>query len=576
MSPVDFASRQQVEGFAELISASGKHPFAPRAESPLGPDFRGPAQAYWTREWWLPPDGTEADVVWRTAPAPLAVDTTFTFIGDSANLPENLYPTNQARLYVNGEHVLTFDLGLRERRVWQEGDFALEFEPRQIYTTVDGRHRQFQTGGCCGFYRLAVPGRVLTAGQPVELRVVLEPPRSDAIHWFAVRRRTDVLDITPQTNAEQIAQLQAELIHLKRIVGNLARRSYAELLRERLPTEEVLIYHNGRAHVHPPDVFLLQNGDLLVAFREASEHLSNDGKIVMVRSRDGGKTWDERQVLREHPHTDERDVSITQLRDGTVLVNNWPNPFYDRAGRYWARAMADYAGKPGGLYFGRSTDNGYTWAWTEQPLDPTPFAFLAASERIVELESGRLILPVYFSRGDVLRHYGCGVYASDDKGETWRHLATVADVPGVRLSEPALTLTRSGRLIMMMRNERGPGEPYYQANSDDGGETWTEARPSPIPGYRNPASLVTLTDGTVLCVHGSREDPSGIYVVASYDEGETWDMANRRVVRDDFPNMDCCYPSTVQMHDGRVLTVYYFNMFHRFFIAGSFFRWERP
>lgn len=67
-----------------------------------------------------------------------------------------------------------------------------------------------------------------------------------------------------------------------------------------------------------------------------------------------------------------------------------------------------------------------------------------------------------------------------------------------------------------------------------------------------------------------------MYVVASYDNGETWDMANRKVIRDDFPNWDIGYPSSVLMPDGRVFAVYYFNMFDRYFIAGSTFRWERP
>ena len=55
-----------------------------------------------------------------------------------------------------------------------------------------------------------------------------------------------------------------------------------------------------------------------------------------------------------------------------------------------------------------------------------------------------------------------------------------------------------------------------------------------------------------------------------------WDMTHRRVIRDDFPNRDVGYPSTVLLPDGRVLALYYFSMFDRFFIAGSAFTWERP
>jgi hypothetical protein len=63
----------------------------------------------------------------------------------------------------------------------------------------------------------------------------------------------------------------------------------------------------------------------------------------------------------------------------------------------------------------------------------------------------------------------------------------------------------------------------------------------------------------------------GIYVVASDDDGETWDVANRRVIRDDSPSWDIGYPSLVLLPDGRVLAVYCFNLFERYFIAGRFF-----
>ena len=124
----------------------------------------------------------------------------------------------------------------------------------------------------------------------------------------------------------------------------------------------MIVYTNGLAHVHPPDVLLLQNGDLLAALREATEHLSNDGRIVMVRSTDGGKTWGERQVLVETPDADERECALCQLRDGTLLANEWPNTYYDRDGYYIARPTTHHA-RTVGTYVRRSTDNGYTWAW---------------------------------------------------------------------------------------------------------------------------------------------------------------------------------------------------------------------
>lgn len=149
----------------------------------------------------------------------------------------------------------------------------------------------------------------------------------------------------------------------------------------------------------------------------------------------------------------------------------------------------------------------------------------------------------------------------------------MADIPGVVTNEPAMIRTPTGRLVGILRSESGPE--YYGVISDDDGHTWSEPRLTGIPGRANPACLVCLPDGTVLCVYGSRHDVRGIYVVASYDNGGTWDIANRKIIRDDFPSWDIGYPSAVLLPDGRVMAVYYFSMFERYFIAASTFRWDR-
>jgi hypothetical protein len=195
------------------------------------------------------------------------------------------------------------------------------------------------------------------------------------------------------------------------------------------------------------------------------------------------------------------------------------------------------------------------------------------SERILELPSGELLMATYFTtRFAGPPHRGCALYQSNDQGLNWRYRATITDVPGVALGEPALARTTSSRLLALLRNDTAPL--YYQASSDDEGYTWSQAAPCGIPGIANPACLLPLPAGPVLCSYGSRRDVKGLYVVASYDDGATGDMPHRRVIRDDLPNWDLGYPSSVLLPDGRILVVYYFNMFERYFIAGSFFRWE--
>ena len=76
-----------------------------------------------------------------------------------------------------------------------------------------------------------------------------------------------------------------------------------------------------------------------------------------------------------------------------------------------------------------------------------------------------------------------------------------------------------------------------------------------------------------MCTYGyrggryHRPESAGIRATVSYDEGDTWEEA--RVLRDDFPNIDIGYTSSAELLDGRVLTVYWYNMFERYFLAGT-------
>ena len=389
-----------------------------------------------------------------------------------------------------------------------------------------------------------------------------------------MRQRTDALEVSPRTNAEQIGQLQDEVIRLKRVVGALSRRAYAELLVERIPTEDVIVYASGQAHVSVPDVLRLRNGDLLVSWREGAEHLfpgrQDRDRSLDRRGKDVGRPAGGGGSTRKRTSAMDRSRSCGMA---PFWLASGPNTDYDRQGRYINAKDPKYRGRPSGIYIGRSSDNGHSWTWSETGIDPAPFDEVLSTERIVELDSGRLLMPNYCDARSSDGRVMAFVHSSDDQGHTWRHLSTMGDVRGVELDEPTLIQTRSGRVVCMMRNNTGPE--YYQALSEDGGETWTPARPSSSPWSRHAlqpgAACERPRSFASTCLVS---DPSGIYVVASHDEGETWDMAHRRVIRDDFPNFDVGYPSTVLLPDDRVLTVYYFNMFHRFFIVGSFFRWD--
>jgi hypothetical protein len=99
-----------------------------------------------------------------------------------------------------------------------------------------------------------------------------------------------------------------------------------------------------------------------------------------------------------------------------------------------------------------------------------------------------------------------------------------------------------------------PRSVLWETYSDDGGQTWVDPYPTPLWGF--PPHLMLHSDGRVVVVYGRRKPPFGQRAAVSND-GVTWRKEDEIVLRDDAPNEDLGYPASVELKDGRVLTVYY-------------------
>ena len=82
-----------------------------------------------------------------------------------------------------------------------------------------------------------------------------------------------------------------------------------------------------------------------------------------------------------------------------------------------------------------------------------------------------------------------------------------------------------------------------------------DGRQTPMKGH--PPHLLRLRDGALLCTYGYRHEPYGIRATISYDGARTWQP--EFVLRDDGGSGDLGYPVSVELPDGRLLAVYYFN-----------------
>ena len=567
---------QKVEGFSSIV-------FAHNLDHLLKPlDYRGPSTGYATPAWWAPGQLKDNRLIWRTAVCPKSAPTVFSFVGSSSITPPEFSRGPQAALFVNGQKAVTFDLGMVRDRTWRNGSYELRYSARRVEWPYGASHREFEINGDSGLYELSVPASGVEAGKAIELKVELLPFPAWPKSWFMVKDRNDAGSGDAVALTEQVRQLQTDVTHLGELTDVLATQQYSKLIESR-DFENVTVYTNGYKHLHPADLISLRNGDLLLTAREASEHIAADGDVIMLRSHDGGHTWGEKQTIAARPDLDEREGCGIQLKDGTILVAVFYNAMYRPDGAYewnWETKLHFGTGKRYlGTYTITSRDDGHTWS-KPSFIDTKGMPFTdmeGPADAPVEMPDGSILMPVmaYNVRGDI-HNQAAVLLKSADTGNTWQYFSTMAEDPGGargHFQEPALLRTRKGRLIAAMRND-GPAKAIWITHSDDEGRTWKPAVQSPMIGH--PADLMQLSDGRILCTYGIRPgrhaDPGGIRATFSDDNGETWRIGQEVQIRKDFLNFDIGYPESMQMPDGKILTVYYFNLFGRFFLGGTFWK----
>ena len=92
-----------------------------------------------------------------------------------------------------------------------------------------------------------------------------------------------------------------------------------------------------------------------------------------------------------------------------------------------------------------------------------------------------------------------------------------------------------------------------QSESKDGGKTWSVPH-LPMSSPVAPAHIIEHSSGILVSAAGYRSDPYQIRLAFSKDGGKTWDCDH--VLYQGF-NWDIGYPSTVELKDGSMLTVFY-------------------
>jgi sialidase-1 len=568
-------NQQRVEGFDKVEFHHDANGAAPTR------DFRGDARGYMTAAWWSPAQMKENFVSWKTGVTPQKQATTFVFIGASSVLPAQFSRGPSAKLTINNHDAVTFTIGCNRDFTWRQGEYELKYIAKRVEFPSFGSHRELrELHGNSGIYQLSVPADAVDAGKPALLKVELMPFEGWHNGWFMVKERKDVLKQSMESLEGEIEALRQDMARSSELMEILSTQLYSKMLgTDRF--EHQVIYQNGFRHLHPADLVKLKNGELLLMAREGTEHISVDGDVILLRSSDGGKTWGGKQVIAGIKDLDEREGCGVQLSDGTIVVGIFYNNLYDADGIYKGKSKKATT-KPGvrslGTYVITSTDNGHTWS-NPNFIDTKGMPFTnieGPTDAPIEMPDGSILMAVigYGINGDA-KNIASVMLRSTDKSQTWKYHSTIASDPGGKLGgfvEPGIVRTKSGRIVAGLRNH-GPDNAVYTTYSDDGGKNWAAIQKTAM--YGHPVDLIQLADGRLMATYGIRPQhaiPGGVRACFSHDDGKSWDIHTEVQLRNDFLNWDVGYPESLELPDGRVLTVYYYNLFGRYFLGGTYWK----
>jgi len=332
--------------------------------------------------------------------------------------------------------------------------------------------------------------------------------------------------------------------------------------------QEIKVISHQPEYYHGwPTVTRCKSGRLLLSYSGGREgHICPFGRVELMQSDDEGRTWGWPQVLLDTA-TDDRDSGVLETAKGSLLVTTFTSQAYEpllakaekAAGKAWPetrltawraahnRLTAEQRKTFLGEWMLRSTDGGITWS--------TPYRSLVNSPHgPIQLADGRLL---YAGKELWTKEHRNGVCQSTDDGQTWQWLAAIPTRQGDKQEqyhELHAVETTDGRIIVQIRNHNkaNAGE-TLQCESSDGGKTWSE--PRSIGAWGLPSHLMRLKDGRLLMTYGHRRAPFGNQARVSADQGRTW--SEPIIISGDGAGGDLGYPSTVQLTNGSLLTVWY-------------------
>lgn len=322
--------------------------------------------------------------------------------------------------------------------------------------------------------------------------------------------------------------------------------------------------HSHHGYFAWPTVARLQNGKIaVVASGFRCRHVCPFGKTVISYSENNGETYTAPAPVIDTV-LDDRDGGILSYGKSNVIITSFNNTTefqrgnseltaYDSA--YLDTVTPEQEADALGSSFRISNDCGITFGKifkspVTSPHGPT------------ELHDGTLLWVgrTFDSRDSQMPDKGCIQAHKINPDGTMEYAGKIENVKIGDIEplscEPHAVELDDGTILVHMRVDDAGIFTIYQAKSYDEGKTWTEpVQILPLSGG-SPPHILKHSSGLLICTYGYREAPYGIKVMFSEDAGETWDYGYD-IYLSDANTGDLGYPSSVELDDGSILTVFY-------------------
>ena len=285
-------------------------------------------------------------------------------------------------------------------------------------------------------------------------------------------------------------------------------------------------------------------------------HVCPFGKNLMVVSRDDGKTWSDPIIVNDSS-LDDRDAGILCLENGKKVLSwfchsaSFYMDYYSEVLRTVEKKMLPLADGVIGVWknMDKSEMEGgsYVKFLDENKVIKAP---VSAPHGPIELPDGKLLYVGKEFHSENLEKGA--IYACIYDGK-WDVLSKIEmPVPLNLVHEPHAIILKDGSILAAFRVHNETSFTVYLARSLDGGKSWSTPYDTGFNG--SPPHLLRHSSGAIVLSYARREKPYYECARVSFDEGNTW---SQEYILSYSESNDIGYPSTVELSDGSLLTVYY-------------------